>query len=76
MWTNFFRKSKFSQFLFPEKFGTLKIANMQSFCSGVYIRHDHLQNMQKKIKNKLIPRWLSVTYWQLEIPVTHFTNMD
>ena len=48
MWTSFFRKSKFSQFLFPEKFGTLKIANMQSFCSGVYIRHDHLQNRCKK----------------------------
>ena len=36
-WTSFLRKSKFSQFLSPKKFGTLKIANMQNLCSGVYM---------------------------------------
>ena len=37
MWTFFCRESKFSQFLFPKKFGTLRIANMQQFCSGGFI---------------------------------------
>ena len=39
MWTCFFRDNKFSHFLFPKKFGTLKIANMQNLCSGVYFEN-------------------------------------
>ena len=29
-----------------QKFGTLKIANMQNFCSGVYINHQNATNNQ------------------------------